>query len=289
MGRIRWQLTGVAGFEDLTLIERPFPLTLGGVIGYVFILALLIFLVRRFSLARQQETRLAKEMEAARSIQSLLFPSEMPDTPRFAVESVYLPAYEVGGDFFQILPYPDDGSLLIVAGDVTGKGLQAGMLVALLVGAIRSTAETSTNPLTILQALNRRLLGRENAQATCLALRISANGTTTLGNAGHLPPYLNGEPLELQGALPLGMMEGAEFSTVDFSLSAGDRLVFLSDGIAEATDSRGQLFGFDRIHELLKTKKSAADVAAAAQAFGQEDDISVISITLASVPVPALP
>jgi hypothetical protein len=291
VSRIAWQLTGNQHllFDGVPLTSHPFPLTLADLISYIFIFALLVFLVRRFSLARQEETRLSTEMEAARSIQSLLVPSAATSsTTRFAVESVYLPANEVGGDFFQILPEPGDGSLMVVAGDVSGKGLPAGMLVALLVGAIRATAETTTEPLAMLEALNRRLVGRGDAKATCLALRIEADGSATLANAGHLPPYLNGHPVEMEGALPLGVIEDAEFSVMRFELNEQDRLVLMSDGIAEATDASGKLFGFERVNELLSTAKSAAEVASAAQKFGQEDDISVISVTLMTALTPAL-
>ena len=136
----------------------------------------------------------------------------------------------MGGDFFQIIPHKTDGSVLIVAGDVTGKGLKAGMLVALLVGAIRTAAESNPRPGHVLQALNRRLMGRGDAQATCLALRIAADGAATLANAGHMAPYLNGEPLAMEGALPLGMIEGAESSVMHFQLKHGDKLVLMSDG-----------------------------------------------------------
>jgi serine phosphatase RsbU (regulator of sigma subunit) len=199
--------------------------------------------------------------------------------PGLEIESEYRPALEVGGDFFQIIPHPTDGSLLIVAGDVAGKGLRSGMLVALLVGAIRTAVETSADPEYLLGTLNRRLLGRGDAQATCLALRINADGAVTLANAGHLPPYLNGEPLAMEGALPLGMLPGAVFSVMNFKLAEGDRLLLLSDGIAEARDADGQLFGFERVHELLQSQPSAAELASAAQRFGQQDDISVISVT----------
>jgi len=204
------------------------------------------------------------------------------------VESEYRPALEVGGDFFQIIPHPTDGSLLIVAGDVTGKGLKAGMLVALLVGAIRSTTELNGEPLFILQALNRRLMGRGEAIATCMALRIATDGESLLANAGHMPPYLNGEPLAMEGALPLGMMDDTEFSVMRFTLAAGDRLMLVSDGIVEAMDGEGQLFGFDRVQQLLRTGKSASEVAGAAQKFGQEDDISVIAVTRTAVLEPTL-
>jgi serine phosphatase RsbU (regulator of sigma subunit) len=123
------------------------------------------------------------------------------------------------------------------------------------------------------------MLGRADAQATCLALRIESDGAVTLANAGHMPPYLNGEPVAMEGALPLGMIECAEFSEMRFELKVGDRLVLMSDGIVEATDPNGSLFGFERVHGLLRTATTAAGIATAAQRFGQEDDISVISVT----------
>jgi len=131
----------------------------------------------------------------------------------------------------------------------------------------------------ILCALNTRLQGREHAQATCLALHISADGNATLANAGHIAPYLNSEPLPMEGALPLGTIEAAEPSVMRFQLKQNEKLMLMSDGIAEAMDADGQLFGFERVHELFKTAASAAGIASAAQTFGQEDEITVIAIT----------
>jgi serine phosphatase RsbU (regulator of sigma subunit) len=128
--------------------------------------------------------------------------------------------------------------VLIVAGDVAGHGLQAGMLVALLVGAIRSTKDWTSDPVLMLKALNQRLIGRGNAAATCLALRLAPNGAVTLANAGHLPPYLNGQPVAMEGALPLGMIECAEPSLMYFQLHPNDRLILISDGILEATNEQ---------------------------------------------------
>jgi len=83
----------------------------------------------------------------------------------------------------------------------------------------------------------------------------------------------------MEGALPLGMVESAEFSMMHFQLAPGDRLILMSDGVAEAQDEQGQLFGFERINKLLQRPITAAEVAAAAQNFGQQDDISVLLIT----------
>ena len=241
--------------------------------------AISLLLLRRLLLSVRRQRQMALDVKQAQEVQQVILPEARLGLPGLVVESEYRPALEVGGDFFQIIPNKDDGSLLIVAGDVTGKGLKAGMLVALLVGAIRSTTDWSSDPLVVLRALNERLLGRGDAQATCLGLRIAANGEATLANAGHMAPYLNGEPLAMEGALPLGMIEGAEFSVMRFELKEADKLVLMSDGIAEATDADGHLFGFDRVHELLRTATTAAEVASAAQRFGQEDDISVIAVT----------
>jgi serine phosphatase RsbU (regulator of sigma subunit) len=155
------------------------------------------------------------------------------------------------------------------------------MLVAMLVGAIRTAIETSADPRDVLDALNRRLLGRSSANATCLALCIQSDGAVTLANAGSLPPYLNGVEVPMEDALPLGTIPGAEFSISHFQIGKGDTLTLISDGILEAQDKDGHLFGFERVSELLRIKVSAAALAAAAQIFGQEDDISVVSVTRA--------
>jgi serine phosphatase RsbU (regulator of sigma subunit) len=224
----------------------------------------------------RRQRLIALDVKQAQEVQRVLLPGEPLQIAGLSIESEYRPAREVGGDFFQILPHAADGSVLIVVGDVTGKGLQAGMLVALIVGALRTESAHTTDPVEILQSLNTRLCGREHAQATCLALRIESGGNATLANAGHLPPYLNGHPLDMAGALPLGMVEGAEFSVMRFSLSPTDRLVMISDGVIEARDAKGELFGFERTRQI--SMQSAQSIADAAQNFGQEDDITVLTI-----------
>ncbi len=248
---------------------------------------LFVLLQRRLLLSVKQQRLLALDVKQAQEVQRVILPESVTTVPGLTIENEYRPAREVGGDFNQIIPYPADGSLLIVAGDVAGKGLQAGMLVALLVGAIRMAAEVSSDPLFILEALNRRLLGRGEAHATCLAMRIAADGAVTLANAGHLPPYLNGKPVAVEGALPLGVIDSAEFTVTHFQLQENDRLVLASDGIVEAMDEQHQLFGFERLQALLQTRLTAAEVAAAAQSFGQQDDISVIAVTRTESLVPA--
>jgi sulfur transfer complex TusBCD TusB component (DsrH family) len=240
-------------------------------------LAVLVF--RRLMNSVREQRRMALDVKQAQEVQQVILPQARSIYPGLAIESEYRPAREVGGDFFQIIPNNRTGSMVIVAGDVTGKGLKAGMLVALLVGAIRSTVELNPEPEFIVKALNRRLLGRGDSQATCLAMRIDEDGMVTLANAGHMPPYLNGQPVSIEGSLPLGILPEADCTILCFRLEEGDRLVLLSDGIAEATDHNGALFGFERVHSMLQTRLSASEIANTAQLFGQEDDISVISVT----------
>jgi hypothetical protein len=284
-------LGGISAFQlELTLLRVRISLHFFGMhlsvveiarLAFVAVVALL--LLRRLLRSVRRQRQMALDVKQAQEVQQVILPEHRVVLPGLEIESEYRPALEVGGDFFQIIPHPTDGSLLIVAGDVAGKGLTAGMLVALLVGAIRTVAEIDTDPSFILAALNRRLLGRGDARATCLSLRIAADGTVTLANAGHLPPYLNGVPLEIEGSLPLGILDQLDCSHQVFRMAENDCLLVLSDGVAEATDVRGNLFGFDRVLELARTHPSAAQIADTAQSFGQEDDISVISITRIAV------
>jgi hypothetical protein len=274
--------------EELSVLHVPtavYPFGVGfGVNSAATILSLAIItvlLVRRFLRGQHEREQFRMEMEQARQVQQMLIPEALPVIPGLTLESEYRPTRRVGGDFFQILAHPTDGSLLIVVGDVAGHGLQAAMLVSLLVGAIRNQAETSFDPLNLLQSLNRRLLGRGHANATCLALRIAPDGLVTLANAGHLPPYVNGKEMSMQGALPLGTVEGTEFAVMRFQLEPGDRLTFVSDGVVEATNEKRELFGFVRTQQI--SNQSAATIAETAQKFGQEDDITVVTIIRAPV------
>lgn len=276
-------------FAQILNIWFPFGIqfTTRQVADLLLVFALSLLLFRRLVKSIQRQRQMALDVKQAQEVQQVILPEAHTTFPGYEIESEYRPALEVGGDFFQVVPHPTDGSLLIVAGDVAGKGLKAGMLVALLVGAIRTAAQFKPEPLALLDALNRRLLGRGDAFATCLALRIAADGSVSLANAGHLAPYLNGTAIALEGSLPLGMLEAPEYSLLRFTLHPGDRLMVLSDGVAEATDPDGHLFGFDRIHELLQSATSAAQIADTAQSFGQQDDISVITVTRTAVLEPA--
>jgi hypothetical protein len=246
------------------------------------ITALLALLFRDQRQLTEERALFAGEIHAARNVQQYLIPAHLPATPGFTIGSEYRPAREVGGDFFQVLPQAD-GSLLIIIGDVAGKGIEAGMLATLIVGSVRTAATFTSDPARILALLNDRLYGR--GLVTCLALRIDQNGSATLVNAGHLPPYLNGKEMVIEGALPLGAFPGVQYIASRFTLDAGDTLMLMTDGVVEAQNSHGQLFGFEKIAAMLGSGTGGAALANAAQAFGQEDDITVLTLTVAPAEV----
>ena len=279
-------LVFVANYQrELRLLHIPttfsfygFVVQLGLVAMVVSLLIITVMLLRRFIQAQALKEQWKLEIQQAQHVQQVLIPHELPRIPGLEIDGEYRPAREVGGDFFQIIPTGTAGSVLIVVGDVTGKGLQAGMLVALIVGAVRSAAQHSTDPLRILQEVNAQLCERQHSSATCLVLRIDPDGAVTIANAGQLPPYVNGAEFSMEGALPLGIITEADFSAAATHLNPGDAIILMSDGIVEAQDAAGNLFGFDRIAGMLERHASAAEIAEAAQKFGQEDDILVLQV-----------
>jgi serine phosphatase RsbU (regulator of sigma subunit) len=106
---------------------------------------------------------------------------------------------------------------------------------------------------------------------------ITATGLVSVANAGHLSPYLDGSEVELEGALPLGVKSGAHYETTHFHLAQGSRLTFYSDGVVEAQNAEGELFGFERGRAI--STNPAAMIVEAAKEFGQSDDITVVAIT----------
>ncbi|MGA2851431.1 MAG: PP2C family protein-serine/threonine phosphatase [Terracidiphilus sp.] len=255
----------------------PFQLNLYQFTELSYQLSLAIIMVLRSTRVSRQQALLEGEMAAAREVQQVILPDEIETVAGFSVESAYQPAQQVGGDFFQVLP-AGQGGLLLVVGDVAGKGLPAAMLVSVLVGAIRGVAEYTSEPAELLANLNDRLVGRAGASfSTALVAHISATGNVSVANAGHLSPYLDGREVELPGALPLGVKTGAHYETIHFHLAPGSRLTFYSDGVVEAQNAEGELFGFERGRAI--STNPAAVIAEAAKEFGQSDDITVVAIT----------
>ena len=258
--------------SPLTVYAGPIPVHFASIADFIGLLTIVLIIFSRFQRIHRERERASSELEAARSVQELMIPQEKIKTPGFEVDSVYTPAAEVGGDFFHVEPTPD-GGLLVVLGDVAGKGLKAAMNVSLLIGALRSLNERS--PAKILEAMNRALVGDESF-TTCQAAWFGPNGELVIANAGHLPPYLNSQEIALPGGLPLGVLSSIQYDETRLYLHPGDRVLFMSDGVVEARQSSGELFGFDRIRNL--SNQSAFYIADAAREFGQEDDITVLTV-----------
>jgi hypothetical protein len=277
-------ILNLAYVAHLTLRRLPQPtvhlgsyvLDFWAITNFVFYIALLLFLVQRTFGIAHERAQAATELEAARNVQHVLIPEEIPSTPGFTIHSVYKPAGEVGGDFFQILPL-SGGGVLAVIGDVSGKGMPAAMTVSLLVGTVRTLAYYTQSPGETLAAMNQRMLGRSRGGfTTCLVLRADPEGKLTVANAGHIAPYLAGNELPLENGLPLGISAETTYAESTFQLAAGQQLTLLTDGVVEARDKAGSLLGFERTAQI--SIQPAEAIAQAAQEFGQEDDITVVTL-----------
>jgi serine phosphatase RsbU (regulator of sigma subunit) len=246
-----------------------------GYAGFVFVS---VSESRRHIRAQTEKALLEGEMSAAREVQRVMVPEDIPHVPSYSIECVYRPAAEVGGDFFQVMPLKT-GHTLIAIGDVSGKGLPAAMIVSMIVGTLRTVSGYTEEPAEILAELNQRLNGRMHGGfATCLVARLEQQGRLTLANAGHLPPYRNGTEIVFPGSLPLGLSESEAYEQISLDVAVGDEFVVMTDGIAEAQNDQHVLFGFARIQSMLSAGATAKSLADAAQQHGQEDDITVLVV-----------
>ncbi len=246
---------------------------------YFWVTLLIIIVLRTVRLAREK-AEIAAEIAAARTVQQVLIPDFLPQIPGLTVETAYLPAQHVGGDFFQVLPLAD-GAAFIVVGDVSGKGLKAAMTVSLIVGTLRTYAEFYTSPAEMLAGLNRRLFGRHAGYATCLVLKITPAGDVTIANAGHPNPYLDGAEVSTESDLPLGITLEVTYAETHLHIDAAQSLTLVTDGVVEATaPATRELFGFDRTQAI--SRQAANAIAETARAFGlgapQADDITVLTV-----------
>lgn len=264
----------LAGFGVLTgSMLGPFRVSYFGLAFFLCDVAIFLMLGQRAWRAWRARDELQAELDTAREVQQRMVPPAEP-VPGFEIASVYVPARQVGGDFFRVLPESNGGALIVV-GDVSGKGLQAAMTVSAIIGALRTMPELG--PGRILSALNRGLAGQMGSGfVTCCAVRINGRGAATMANAGHLSPYLNGAEVATPAGLPLGITTMAEYEEMEFQLAEDAPLTFLSDGIVEARNEAGELFGFERTVGL--SQQSPDAIAQAAIAFGQEDDITVLTV-----------
>jgi hypothetical protein len=275
-----WTLADRIDAPLFTVLQNPFT---AQTIANTLLLFAIIYAVYRFSkdtLRRQGE--MEAEFKSAREVQQVLIPEALPSLPGYAVTSAYRPAQEVGGDFFQIIPLTGEeaGSALIVLGDVSGKGLKAALAVSLIVGTLRTLAESCASPAAILNGLNRSLHGRlRGGFATCIVIKLHADGSCSMANAGHPAPFINKLEVVLAGALPLGVVPESEYEEYTAELKVNDHIVLYTDGLLEARTGSGELFSFRRLSELIARRPNARQATEVAQEFGQEDDITVLTVT----------
>ena len=250
------------------------PWTWGRLSQLSYSLTVAALVIWRAQVRRGHELRQQEELAAAKEVQSLLLASPHRPHPEIQIETAYLPASAVGGDFYYVRDFAD-GAQVALVGDVSGKGLKAAMVVSACIGSLQR--EDSSSPAAILAGLNRTLAGRVGGGfVTCCCVRYIPGGTVTVASAGHPAPWLDGREVALTAGLPLGIVADAEFDESRIPLAHGQQLTLVSDGVVEAENAQRELFGFDRTREI--SGKSASEIAEAAQAWGQNDDITVVTV-----------
>jgi hypothetical protein len=247
------------------------------------VVAILGYIFHQQRVAADERAELRGELTAARQVQHLLIPEKMLVAPGVSVSSAFLPAHEVGGDFYLCRALAN-GSQRVLLGDVSGKGVAAALTSALLLGAADRCDDL--HPAAVLKELNAALRNSGiEGFTTCLCADLSSSGVLLIANAGQLPPYRNGQEIEIPVGLPLGVEASVEYAESSFQLAPGDKLTFLSDGVVEARNAVGELFGFERTRQL--SSRAAQQIADAAVQFGQQDDITVLTLSLAPHPASA--
>ncbi|GAC1568145.1 MAG: hypothetical protein NVS3B14_16410 [Ktedonobacteraceae bacterium] len=249
-------------------------------------------LVREKRTQDLERERLEQEMRVARLIQQTLLPKELPQLPGWLLSSYYQPARAVGGDFYDFLSF-DDGRLGIVIGDVTDKGVPAALVMATTRSILRSTARASISPGKLLEQTNNLLHNDipPNMFVTCLyAILDPLSGRLEYANAGHDLPYCrhNGQVSELRAiGMPLGLMPGMHYEEKEMTLAAGESILFYSDGLVEAHNTRREMFGFPHLMELLGGDLDGTPVidfllaelaSFTGEGWEQEDDVTLVTL-----------
>ena len=272
-------LNAAGWFFPIAFYPGPFLIDLRSLPPVLFVFVTLLVVYLRYRDEQIRHATLDLELAAARKMQEELLTAGVAVSASFTVDAVYRPAREVGGDFYRTVPFEDD-SLLVILGDVSGKGFDAALLVAVVLGSLAS--ETHRNPASLLEHLNRSVMGRTaGGFVTACCARFYPDGRVILANAGHLSPYIEGRELQLENGLPLGISGQATYDETE--VLTGKPVTFLSDGVVEARNAKGELFGFERMAPL--TTKPAAKIADAAQRWGQEDDITVLTVVATLAPI----
>jgi predicted ester cyclase len=242
----------------------------------------------------RERERVEQELRVARSIQQASLPIEVPTLDGWQISPLYRPAREVGGDFYDFHPL-FEGRLGLVTGDATGKGVPAALVMSTTCGMLQLAAQvlSSSSPGEVLERVNETLLARtpSNTFVTCFYAILDPNsGHLVYANAGHDPPYLRrgGEAQELRArGMPLGLMPAMGYEEKEIVLAAGEAALFYSDGLVEAHDPKGEMFGFPRLRALVAEhdeKRSLEDFLLeelerfTGEDWEQEDDITLLTL-----------
>src|SRR5215207_2750867 len=241
----------------------------------------------------RERERFEQELRLARSIQQASLPKEVPSLEGWQISPFYQPAREVGGDFYDIFELKD-GRLSIVVGDATGKGVPAALVMASARSMLRAVAQASDSPGDVLRRVNDPLATDipPTMFVTCFyAILDPKSGSLTYANAGHDLPYLHrlsgaAEELRARG-MPLGLMPGMGYEQKQTILNSGEAALLYSDGLVEAHDPEGEMFGFPRLRALLAehgTERSLGDFlmkelySFVGEGWKQEDDITLLTL-----------
>lgn len=253
----------------------------------------------RVALAVDNAKAYARQHEIAEIIQQTLLPPQRVEWPGLTVAGRYLSSREVGGDFYAVLPLGQDQVGLAIA-DVSGKGIPAATLSARARYLLEAFASDSRRPEAVLARLNQVLAADAESKFVSLFYGIldPREGTVTFASAGHLPPLLLGardtapRPLEAPGLL-LGVQAGTTYMTAETRIGPGDLLLLFTDGITEARNARGELFGEQQVSRLLRSLRDAPvdevadrmmEAVAAWSGNGPADDQTVVAVRLAAWP-----
>jgi serine phosphatase RsbU (regulator of sigma subunit) len=247
----------------------------------------------------RERERVEQEMRVARSIQQASLPRSVPDMEGWKISPYYQPAREVGGDFYDLLELPN-GRLGIVVGDATGKGVPAALVMASARSMLRAVAQASESPGDVLSKINDALVTDipANMFVTCFYCILDPKSASlSYANAGHDLPYLrrrSGEAEELRArGMPLGLMPGMSYEEKEIVLEAGEAALLYSDGLVEAHDSKGEMFGFPRLRELVAEhaeERSLGDFlleelySFVGEGWEQEDDITLLTLRRSASP-----
>jgi serine phosphatase RsbU (regulator of sigma subunit)/predicted ester cyclase len=249
---------------------------------------------QRLKQEERERERIEQELLVARRIQQASLPKEVPELEGWKISPLYRPAREVGGDFydFHLLP---EGRLGVVVGDATGKGVPAALVMSTTCGMLQLAVQAlgSSSPGEVLRQANEALVARipPNMFVTCFyAVLEPESATLSYANAGHDLPYLhrNGDAEELRArGMPLGLMPGMGYEEKEIEVDAGEGVLFYTDGLVEAHDPKGEMFGFPRLRELVAEhgeERALGDFlleelySFVGAGWEQEDDITLLTL-----------